>query len=90
DLGRHNALDKAIGMTLLEGIRRDDKVLLSSGRASLEMILKAARAGFPIFVAISRPTRRAVEAAKYYNITLVDLAKNTNRIYTHARRITGY
>ena len=90
DLGRHNALDKAIGMTLLEGIRRDDKALLSSGRASLEMILKAARAGFPIFVAISRPTRRAVEAAKYYNITLVDLAKNTNRIYTHARRITGY
>ena len=90
DLGRHNALDKAIGRTLIEGIERGDKALVSSGRASLEMILKAARAGFPLFVAMSRPTRRAVEAAKYYNITLMDFAKNTNRIYTHVRRITGY
>jgi FdhD protein len=87
DMGRHNALDKVIGSMLLKGIASEDKVLLSSGRASLEMILKTARAGFPVFVAMSRPTSRAVEAAKFYNITLVDLAKDSNRIYSHVRRI---
>jgi FdhD protein len=90
DMGRHNALDKVIGSALLKGIRLDDKILLSSGRASLEMILKTARAGAPVFVAMSRPTSRAVEAAKFYNITLIDMAKDTNRIYTHARRIEGF
>lgn len=90
DMGRHNALDKVIGASLIQGILPEDKVLVSSGRASLEMILKIARIGFPVFVAMSRPTSRAVEAAKFYNISLVDLAKNTNRIYSHARRIEGF
>jgi FdhD protein len=90
DMGRHNALDKVIGASLIHGIPSEDKVLVSSGRASLEMILKIARIGFPVFVAMSRPTSRAVEAAKFYNISLVDLAKNTNRIYSHARRIEGF
>jgi len=90
DMGRHNALDKVIGSVLMKEIPCHDKVLVSSGRASLEMILKAARAGFPVFVAMSRPTSRAVEAAKFYNITLLDLARDTNRIYSHARRIEGF
>lgn len=90
DMGRHNAVDKVIGRSLLEGIPLGDKILLSSGRASLEMILKTARAGLPFFVAMSRPTSRAVDAARFYNITLVDMAKDSNRIYTHARRIKGF
>lgn len=90
DMGRHNALDKVIGASLIHGIPPEDKVLVSSGRASLEMILKIARIGFPVFVVMSRPTSRAVEAAKFYNITLVDLARDTNRIYSHARRIEGF
>ena len=65
-------------------------MLVSSGRASLEMILKTARAGFPVFVAMSRPTSRAVEAARFYNVTLIDMAKNTNRIYTHVRRVKEF
>ena len=90
DMGRHNAVDKVVGSVLLNQIPARDKVLISSGRASLEMILKTARAGFPLFVAMSRPTSRAVEAAKFYNITLVDLAKDTNRIHSHVRRIKGF
>lgn len=90
DMGRHNALDKVIGASLIKKISLEDKILLSSGRASLEMILKTARAGAPLFVAMSRPTSRAVEAAKFYNITLVDIAKGSNRIYSHARRIEGF
>jgi formate dehydrogenase accessory protein FdhD len=54
------------------------------------MILKTARAGIPVFMAMSRPTSKAVEAAKFYNITLLDMAKNSNRIYSHARRIKGF
>ena len=90
DMGRHNALDKIIGCILMNRMGCDDKILFSSGRASLEMILKTARAGIPIFVAMSRPTSRAVEAAKFYNITLIDVAKDTNRIYSHVRRIKGF
>ncbi len=90
DMGRHNALDKVIGAALIKRISRDDKILLSSGRSSLEMIIKAARAGIPVFVAMSRPTSRAVEAAKFYNITLIDMARGTNRIYSHVRRIEGF
>ena len=90
DMGRHNALDKAIGSALLKGITPHDKIAVTSGLASLEMILKVARAGYPLFIAMSRPTSRAVEAARFYNITLVDMAKKTNRIYTHARRIKEF
>jgi len=90
DMGRHNALDKVIGAALLRHIPMDDKILVSSGRASLEMILKTARARIPLFVAMSRPTSKAVEAAKVYNVTLVDLAKGTNRIHSNVRRIEGF
>jgi len=90
DMGRHNAVDKVIGTAILQDVSRDDKIIISSGRASLEMILKTARAGIPVFVAMSRPTSRAVEAAKLYNVTLVDLAKDSNRIHSHVRRIKGF
>jgi len=90
DMGRHNALDKVIGAALLRHIPMNDKILVSSGRASLEMILKTARAHIPLFVVMSRPTSKAVEAAKIYNVTLVDLARGTNRIHSHARRIEGF
>ena len=90
DIGRHNAIDKIIGSMLIKGISPDDKIMLSSGRASLEMVLKAIRIGIPLFVSISRPTSQAVEAAKIFNLTLIDLAKGENRIYSHARRIKGF
>lgn len=90
DMGRHNALDKVIGAALIQGVPFQDKILLSSGRASLELILKTAKAGVPLFVAMSRPTSRAVEAAKFYNITLVDMARASIHIYSHARRIKGF
>jgi FdhD protein len=90
DLGRHNAVDKVIGAALIKDIPCHDKILLSSGRASLEMILKTVRTGIPLFVVMSRPTSRAVQAAKLYNVTLIDMAKNSNRIYSHVRRIEGF
>ena len=87
DVGRHNALDKVIGASLINETPFEDKILVSSGRASLKMTLKAARAGFPVFVALSRPTQMAVEAAIFYNITLINTARDSNRIYSHVQRI---
>ena len=55
DVGRHNALDKVVGRTLIDGGGFSDKVLVLSGRASLEMALKAARAGVPLLLCFSSP-----------------------------------
>lgn len=90
DMARHNALDKVIGSALIKGVPCEDKILVSSGRANLDMIRKSARAGFPVFVAMSRPTSKAVEAAEFCNITLIDLARDTNRIHSHVHRIKGF
>ena len=90
DMARHNALDKVIGSALIKGVPCEDKILVSSGRANLDMIRKSARAGFPVFVVMSRPTSKAVEAAEFCNITLIDLARDTNRIHSHVHRIKGF
>ena len=88
DVGRHNALDKVVGHALLNNIALDDKMVILSGRASLEMILKAARAGIPLFICFSNPTVLAIEAAKALNITLVSRESDHSlAAYTHTRRI---
>ena len=88
DVGRHNALDKVIGRCLLEGWSFNDKLLILSGRASLEMILKTARAGVPLLLCFSNPTAPAVEAAKTLNLTLVGRqGKNGLICYSHFRRL---
>lgn len=88
DVGRHNAMDKAIGHCLINGISLTDKVVVLSGRASLEMIIKAVRAGLPLFLCFSNPTILAVETAKSLNLTLVAREDDyTLAAYTHTRRI---
>jgi len=90
DVGRHNALDKAIGHCLMEGVDLTDKAVVLSGRASLEMILKAVRGGIPLVLCFSNPTVLAVEAAKSLNLTLVSRGpSNTLSAYTHTRRLEG-
>jgi FdhD protein len=74
DVGRHNALDKAIGKLFLEGkLGRASMVALSS-RVSYELVQKAARARIPVILAISRPTTLAVEMAVRLNLTLACLS----------------
>ena len=89
DVGRHNALDKSIGRALLEGWSLADKVAVLSGRASLEMVLKASRAGLPVLLCFSSPTVLAVEAAKVLNLTLVGRREDKYLMaFTHGRRLT--
>ena len=90
DVGRHNALDKVIGRCLLEEWPFDDKLVVLSGRASLEMVMKTARAGFPLLVCFSSPTVLAVQAADWLNLTLVARRKDESLAgFTHVHRLTG-
>jgi FdhD protein len=88
DIGRHNALDKAVGYCLLHGLTLRDKLLVSTGRASYDMVAKGVRLGVPIIASISSPTSLAVELAEALNCTLVGyLRGKTLSVYTHGWRI---
>lgn len=90
DIGRHNAVDKAVGYCLLRGISLRDKVLVSTGRASYDMVAKGVRLGVPILASISSPTSLAVELADALNCTLLGyLRGKTLNVYTHGWRLTG-
>lgn len=75
DIGRHNALDKAIGRALIEGIDLTKCVLFSSGRIPDDMIEKAIRARVPVLVSNAVPTDRAVELARKFHVTLICTAR---------------
>jgi len=88
DIGRHNAVDKAVGHCLLRGIPLKDKLLVSTGRASYDMVAKGVRLGVPIIASISSPTSLAVELADALNCTLLGyLRGKTLNVYTHEWRI---
>lgn len=71
DVGRHNAVDKLKGLALLRGISTTDRMLLSTGRVSSEMLLKAARMGVPIVASRTSPTEMAVALAEQLGVTVV-------------------
>ena len=70
DVGRHNAVDKIKGAALLRGIPTEDRILLSTGRVSSEMLLKAARMGVPLVASRTSPTEMAVGLAEQLNVTV--------------------
>jgi len=70
DVGRHNAVDKIKGQALLLGIPTTDRILLSTGRISSEMLLKAARMGVPLVASRTSPTEMAVALAEQLNVTV--------------------
>lgn len=88
DLGRHNALDKAIGMTLLQrGHVAGCGVALSS-RLSLEMVLKAVRSGLEMMLAVSAPTSLAIEVADRFGVTLCGFVREGRAtVYSHPQRV---
>jgi FdhD protein len=88
DTGRHNALDKAIGRCLQEGRSPAGCGAVLSGRVSLEMVGKCARAGIELISAISAPTSLAIEVAQRCGITLCAFVRETRATaFTHTHRV---
>jgi len=89
DIGRHNAIDKIFGECLLMDIPVDDRMLLTSGRVSSEIVLKVAKRNIPILISKSAPTKMGVELAHNLGITLIGFVRGiTMNIYSHPWRMS--
>jgi len=90
DTGRHNALDKAVGKCLLAGAPTIGRGAALSGRVSLEMVGKCARAGIELITAISAPTSLAIDLADKCHITLCAFVRETRAtVFTHPERVVA-
>lgn len=89
DIGRHNAVDKIVGECLIKNVPLENKILLSSGRLSSEIVIKGAKLGLPFIVSRSAPTSLSVELAEQMGITLIGFVRGSRlNVYAHDYRIT--
>lgn len=88
DIGRHNAIDKVIGYALSQNRDFEDKILITSGRISSEVVFKVRKCGIPIIISRSAPTNQAVRLAREMDITLVGFARGSRmNVYSAEERI---
>ncbi len=90
DVGRHNAVDKVVGAGVLGGRDFGGCVLVSSGRLSGEIVLKAARVGVPVVVSVAGPLESGIRIAEAAGITLVGFVRGRRlNVYTHRDRVVA-
>lgn len=88
DIGRHNAIDKVIGLASMNNKDVKKSVLYASGRLSMEMVVKCVMHKIPIVVSKAAVTFQGIKSANEHGITLVGFARNNKmNIYTHSGRI---
>jgi FdhD protein len=75
DIGRHNAIDKIFGDCFLNNISTDDRIILTSGRVSSEIVLKVAKRNVPVLVSPSAPTDVGVRSAITFGMTLIGFVR---------------
>jgi len=90
DVGRHNTLDKIRGECIYHHIPTKDRIILTTGRISSEMVNKGIGMETPILISRTSPTDLAVRLADSWGITLVGYARGKRmNLYTHPERITS-
>ncbi|MFL0246638.1 formate dehydrogenase accessory sulfurtransferase FdhD [Candidatus Clostridium stratigraminis] len=88
DIGRHNALDKVIGKGLVSNIDISNKFLLTTGRISSDIIVKAVKAGIPIVASHSAPTDLALNIAEASGVAVIGFVRGLRmNLYTYKERI---
>jgi FdhD protein len=88
DIGRHNTFDRLAGEALFKKIELKDKMLVTSGRVSSEMVAKAARLAIGLIASRTSPTDKAIELCEQAGISLVGyLRGNSMEIYSHPQQI---
>ena len=88
DIGRHNALDKVVGEALAKGLDFSDKMVLTTGRVSSEILSKVVRCRLPVVIALGAPTNQAVKFARMVNLTLVGQIRGSRmNVYSGEARL---
>ncbi|MGK2908052.1 MAG: formate dehydrogenase accessory sulfurtransferase FdhD [Desulfuromonadales bacterium] len=88
DIGRHNTLDRLAGEALFKGVELQDKMLVTSGRVSTEMVAKAARLGIGLIASRTSPTDKAIELCEQAGITLIGYLRGSSmEIYSHPQQL---
>ncbi len=89
DVGRHNAVDKAIGIAALNRAKFSECMLSLSGRLTSDVVFKAVRSGLPIVASLAAATNTGIDTAKNYEVTLIGFARGKRmNIYTCPERIS--
>lgn len=90
DIGRHNAIDKILGECILRDIPTDDRIVITSGRISSEILLKVAKRNIPILISKSAPTNLGVRLANDLGVTLIGFVRGERmNVYANGWRVVA-